>query len=159
MKSKSLLVLSILLLFGTTLLFAAGGSQSSGRAVKEATAPKLYESNFNPSGTAAAEYKDKINWFTANFIPFFTKLGETTKILGYETPLKVKTVLMDSAGMQTSLAAWKELYGESTTMNRYIDEYKRAFNVDVTYQYTIQNDDNNSLVSKIKPFLTIQTPS
>ena len=143
MKLKSLITLSIFLFIGTALVFAGGGSQSAGRVAKEASAPKLYESNFNPTGTAAAEYRDKISWFTANFIQSFTKRGEAAKILGYETPVRVRTVLLDSAGMQTSFAAWKGLYGESATMNRYIDAYKRAFNIDVNYQFTIQNADNN----------------
>ena len=141
MKKKMFLSLLFLFTFGAVLLFAGGGGQAAGQAAKEATAPKIYQSGFTPSGTAAAEYQDKLNWFTNNFIQYFTSRGEGTKILGYDTPLKVRTTIMDSPGLQTSFAAWRGLYGESPTMNRYIDVYKRAFNVDVSYQYTIQQSD------------------
>ncbi|GHU65481.1 lipoprotein LipO [Spirochaetia bacterium] len=138
-KSLMLLPFFLVLVIGT--VFAGGGQQSSAQAVKETAAPKLYQSNFTPSGTAANEYKDKINDFTANFIKSFTDRGEASKITGYDTPVKISISYPDSAAMQTSFAAWKALYGESPNMNRYLDVYKRAFNIDVSVKFTSTDYD------------------
>jgi putative aldouronate transport system substrate-binding protein len=95
----------------------------------------LYPSGFVPSGSAANEYREKIDYFVANFIKFFTDKGEASKILGYDTPVRVRTSLIDSASVQNSFAAWRGLYGETPRMNRYFDVYKRAYNIDVSYQF------------------------
>jgi putative aldouronate transport system substrate-binding protein len=136
MKKERVFILFVMFLILGSLVYAGGGGQrASGGAVPEAAAPKFYQSGFTPSGTAASDYKAKLDYLAANFIKYFTDRGEADKIKGYDTPIKVTTALIDSAGMQTSFAAWKGLHGESAQMNRYLDAYKQAYNIDVSYKF------------------------
>jgi len=133
MKIKVQLSILVFMMIGILLSCARGGSQVDSSVIKEVSSPRLFPSTFTPRGTNASDYRDKINWFENNFIQFFTSKGEAHKILGYETPVKVRTAQNDSVALQNSFITWGEQHGESRSMNRYFDVYKRAFNIEVSY--------------------------
>jgi putative aldouronate transport system substrate-binding protein len=121
-------------------LFAAGGQGKSG-GTKEAAALKTYPSSIAPSGTAAGIYKEKLDYFSANFVKYFTGKGEADKVKGYDTPLTVNTTMQYSAGFQEAVSEFNKLYGETFDINRYTDAYKRAFNIDLKNKWVVPTAD------------------
>jgi putative aldouronate transport system substrate-binding protein len=136
MKKSSVFIMTVLML-GSLCVSAVygGGEKASGQGVKEAAAPKAYPAVFTAKGTAADSYNQKLEYIIAETIRTFTERGEAAKITGYDTPVKVRVALIDNAGLQTSMAAWKEMYGESMEYNRYNDALKRLYNIDVSPKF------------------------
>ncbi|GHU64518.1 putative ABC transporter peptide-binding protein YtcQ [Spirochaetia bacterium] len=121
-----------------------GGGKSASQGIKETATPKMYQSSFTPKGPGANVYKEKLDYFSDNFIKFFTDRGEIDKVKGYDTPIKVRVSSGDGAGKQVLLSSISDLYGESLDQNRFTDAIKRAFNVEITHKF-ISSDYSQQL--------------
>jgi putative aldouronate transport system substrate-binding protein len=135
MKTKMLITLAALLGIGGVLYGGGRTDTASGQAVPEGASPRMYPATYVPSGSAANVYKEKLDYFTANFINHFTRNGEAGKIKGYDTPITVKVALGDSSGLQTFLTNARALYGETIDNHRFTDTLKRAYNIEVANKF------------------------
>ena len=124
-------------------IFASGG-QNTGGGIKEATTHKMYPStNIPTGGTAPNVYREKLNYFSANFIKWYTDRGEGSKIYGYETPVPVRTIMHYSSLFQDAVSNFNKLYGEAFEKSRWTDAFKQAYNLDVTYKWIVPSADYN----------------
>jgi putative aldouronate transport system substrate-binding protein len=144
MKERSVnkAVIAGIFIFVTVSYLFAGGGQSTDGGVKEASSLKLYPSGFTPSGTNAATYKEKLDYFISNFIKVMTDRGDASKIRGYDQPLTVYSSNFYSSAFQDFVnSSAKPMYGETWETNRFTDAVKRAYNIDLKWKWFASTDD------------------
>ena len=87
-----------------------------------------------------AEYKAYIQKMADSMRAYYEASGETAKIAPYEEPLKISVVSRYNAGMQDGMSIFEKKYGESWDANRYTELYKELYNMDVTFDWWVAED-------------------
>lgn len=87
-----------------------------------------------------ADYAAKITKLADSMRAYYEASGESDKIAPYAEPLPIHMVSRYNSGMQDAMSIFTNKYGESWDVNRYTELYKNLFNVDVTFDWWVAED-------------------